>query len=596
MKLKYSALAAACTLTLTAGCTTETHTEKQTAVKATAVSCQSAKAAPHSEMSISGLTLVGTHTARAEFDSSAAEIVNYDACTDQLFVVNAQAARVDVLRLDENSKPSSNSYIDLTLAGQQAGINIGAANSVSTYEGYVAVAIENANKQRDGIIAVYRADDLSLVATYPAGALPDMVSFSKDGRYIASANEGEPNDRYSDDPEGSVTLIDVQAGFGNAIVHQIDFRAFNRGEHRHSSLGKNVRISAPNATVAQDLEPEYLAFADNGKLYVAMQENNAIATIDVNSATVDTIWGLGSKSWGEYSLDASNKDKLIGNFQRYQGLEGLFMPDSIATYTVNGETFIVTANEGDGREYGFDTTQFNCDEAGYKWDGDDFAGTDAYQTEQDLCIVYLDEVRGAKLNVDPAHPLAEALADKKQLGRLKVIKPEGMLSADEPVQAFGARSFSIFNADGQLVFDSGSQFAHIVFAADRLHLNSTNDSNSSADDRSDDKGVEPEAITVANINDRYYAFIGLERQGGIMAYDVTDPQHAHFVTYLNNRHFEYNVCSEVNEDGECESGTYNPAAGDLGPESIVHFERTGQHFLAVGNEVSGTTSVFRIDF
>ncbi len=538
------------------------------------------------------MTFVGSSIADAPFDTSAAEIVNYDACTDKLYVVNAQAKRVDVLSLNESSAPSQTDFIDLTDAGTSAGIEIGAANSVAVFNGLVAVAIENNNKQEDGLIALYRSDDLSLITTFKTGALPDMVGFSKDGRYIATANEGEPNSDYSIDPEGSVTLVDLSKGINNADVTQIGFGEFDGV--RSDELPKAVRISGPNASIAQDLEPEYLTFADNGKIYVALQENNAMAIIDPQSQSVEKIVALGEKSWSNSKLDASNKDKIIGNLKSYPQLIGLYMPDTLDSYSVNGQTYIVSANEGDGREYGFKTTQAECDQAGFKWDEDDYQGTPDYTNVKGTCLSHIDEVRGKKLKVTTDHPLAEALKDNKQLARLKVIKPNHTLNAEENVQAFGARSFSIWNESGELVFDSGDDFATVALLNEGKYFNSTNDSNSSGDDRSDDKGIEPEAIEVAKINGRYYAFIGLERQGGIMVYDITEPKQAQFLHYVNHRDYTQPVCTLV-EDGECANDTYNPKAGDLAPESINYFARNGQHFIAVGNEVSGTTSVFRIE-
>ncbi|EQB4360536.1 choice-of-anchor I family protein [Vibrio parahaemolyticus] len=542
--------------------------------------------------SIQGLTFVGSSIADAPFDTSAAEIVNYDACTDKLYVVNAQAKRVDVLSLNESSAPSQTDFIDLTDAGISAGIEIGAANSVAVFNGLVAVAIENNNKQEDGLIALYRSDDLSLITTFKTGALPDMVGFSKDGRYIATANEGEPNSDYSIDPEGSVTLVDLSKGINNADVTQIGFGEFDGV--RSDELPKAVRISGPNASIAQDLEPEYLTFADNGKIYVALQENNAMAIIDPQSQSVEKIVALGEKSWSNSKLDASNKDKIIGNLKSYPQLVGLYMPDTLDSYSVNGQTYIVSANEGDGREYGFKTTQAECDQAGFKWDEDDYQGTPDYTNVKGSCLSHIDEVRGKKLKVTTDHPLAGALKDNKQLARLKVIKPNHTLNAEENVQAFGARSFSIWNENGELVFDSGDDFATVALLNEGKYFNSTNDSNSSGDDRSDDKGIEPEAIEVAKINGRYYAFIGLERQGGIMVYDITEPKQAQFLHYVNHRDYTQPVCTLV-EDGECANDTYNPKAGDLAPESINYFTRNRQHFIAVGNEVSGTTSVFRIE-
>ncbi|MDH5880039.1 choice-of-anchor I family protein [Vibrio sp. S/42/10] len=573
-----------------------TATSSQTSLDTFSLQCQSIQQPNMTDATLSGISLVGRAIADAPFDTSAAEIVSYDSCTDKLYVVNAQAQKVDVLSMDADSAPTSEGSIDLQSAAAASGINIGAANSVSTHQGLVAVAIENADKQQNGIIALYRSDTLELITTYTAGALPDMVSFSKDGHYIASANEGEPNSDYSIDPEGSVTLVDLTNGPLQAKVTQIDFKAFNQGQPRYAELTDKVRISAPNATVAQDLEPEYLTFADNGKLYVALQENNALAAIDVASAEVDAILGLGGKPWDTAQLDASNKDKNIGNLQSYAMLEGLYMPDSITSYSVDGNTYIVTANEGDGREYGIKTTQQLCDDKGFEWDGDDYQGTENYTTEKDFCIAYVDEVRGKKLDVDANHPLAGALKDNKQLARLKVIKPQETLAADQKVQAFGSRSFSIWDESGELVFDSGDDFARIVLEQDPANFNSTNDNNQSGDDRSDDKGVEPEAIEVAEVNGKQYAFIGLERQGGVMVYDVTQPKNASFISYLNNRDFTQPVCTKVDEDGDCDNETYNSKAGDLGPESIKYFTRSGNHFIAVGNEVSGSTSVYRVEF
>lgn len=442
------------------------------------------------------------------------------------------------------------------------------------------------------MIALYRSDDLSLITTFKTGALPDMVGFSKDGRYIVTANEGEPNSDYSIDPEGSVTLVDLSKGINNADVTQIGFGEFDGV--RSDELPKAVRISGPNASIAQDLEPEYLTFADNGKIYVALQENNAMAIIDPQNHSVEKIVALGEKSWSNSKLDASNKDKIIGNLKSYPQLVGLYMPDTLDSYSVNGQTYIVSANEGDGREYGFKTTQAECDQAGFMWDEDDYQGTPDYTNVKGTCLSHIDEVRGKKLKVTTDHPLAEALKNNKQLARLKVIKPNHTLNAEENVQAFGARSFSIWNENGELVFDSGDDFATVALLNEGKYFNSTNDSNSSGDDRSDDKGIEPEAIEVAKINGRYYAFIGLERQGGIMVYDITEPKQAQFLHYVNHRDYTQPVCTLV-EDGECANDTYNPKAGDLAPESINYFARNGQHFIAVGNEVSGTTSVFHIE-
>ena len=489
-------------------------------------------------------------------------------------------------------------------------MEIGAANSVSAKQGLVAVAIEAATKQDAGLIALYRSDTLALIGTYTAGALPDMVALTDDARYILTANEGEPSADYSNDPEGSVTVVDLKEGFdaANAVVNQVSFAEFNTDAARAAEMPMYVRLAGPAGTsVAQDLEPEYIALNTAGDTaWVALQENNALAIIDIESASVTAFKGLGLKSWNAASgneLDASNKDAGTGEFASYEQLVGLYMPDTLASVDIDGTTFILSANEGDGREYIYETTQEACDNASHTWDGDDFApGGDnedatAYTTEEDDCISFIDEARGGDIVdlVDAAHPLKAALDDNDQLKRIKVITDAASYAAGDDIVTFGARSFSIWSEAGDLVYDSGDVIAKQVYAVEPDHFNSTNDEGNSGDNRSDDKGTEPEAIETAKIGERYFAFVGLERQGGVMVFDITDPAAPVFQSYLNNRDFTEGVCTELDGD-ECNNDTYNTAAGDLGPESIDYFTRGGAHYIAVGNEVSGTTSVFEISF
>jgi DNA-binding beta-propeller fold protein YncE len=569
------------------------------------------KATANTEDGTMRLSLVDSYVAESEFDTSSAEIVSYDPCSDQLYVVNSQAASIDVLALNiNNSAPSKAGNIDLSLAAAAAGIEIGAANSVSAKLGLVAVAIEAKVKQNPGLIALYRSDDLSLLATYPTGALPDMVILSGDGQTILTANEGEPSGDYTNDPEGSITIVDISNGYRreDAVVKQVSFSSFNVGESRHGELGANVRTAGPAGTsVAKDLEPEYMALnSDNTKAYVALQENNAIAIIDIATARVDSIRGLGEKSWNAASgneLDASNKDSSVGAFASHEQLVGLYMPDTVASFSVNGSDYIISANEGDGREYIYSTNQQTCDSANHRWEGDEYQvdgedeDADKYANEPDDCISFTDEARGGDIAdlVDGLHPLKAALDDNDQLKRIKIVADKESYSANDNIVTFGARSFSIWDEQAGLVYDSGDDIAKRVFAIDSNNFNVTNDNNQSADNRSDDKGSEPEAVEVAEINGKQYAFIGLERQGGIIVYDVTIPTAPVYQSYFNNRDFSESVCTMVVE-GDCDNGVYNSAAGDLGPESIEYFTRVGKHFIAVGNEVSGTTTVYQVEF
>ena len=161
----------------------------------------------------------------------------------------------------------------------------------------------------------------------------------------------------------------------------------------------------------------------------------------------------------------------------------------------------------------------------------------------------------------------------------------------EQLYSFGARSFSIWDSrSGALVFDSGADFETVTAQRLTEGFNASNDDNT-GDDRSDDKGPEPEALEIARIDGKFYAFVGLERVGGIMVYDISNPESAEFVQYINTRDFSQDIDSLV------EGGNFS-AVGDLGPESIrfVPAEQSpnGEALLIVGNEVSGTTALFAV--
>ncbi len=924
------------------------------------------------------------------FDASAAEIVAYDPSRQLLLVVNGSHNQIDALDLREPRKVSLYDSIP----------TFAEVNSVAYHDGYVAAAVQGPSVDAPGEIRLH--DNYGLfVTSFPAGVLPDMVTFSPNGRYILSANEGEPSDDYTIDPEGSVTIVDLETW----TVKQVDFRDFN--DRKASLINKGVRIFGPNATVAQDLEPEYIAVSPDSKTaYVTLQENNALAVIDIENAEVLDILGLGYKDYGKvvstlvqfrfsqrpyirdaagnemvtlggqriqlggfsglwfdgfaadgfarfltipdrgpqadladldedgvnerpfalpdyqarvvellvqletgltmvgnelflyradgttpisgrsnipgvdeepvdlacvpgncpllpydalggdfegilrdsngdlwmvdeyrpaiyhfaadgrlieryvaegtadlavgtavegenfgaqtlpavynkrranrgfeavaldtetgilyafiqspmYNPDSSTKgqsdvirilgiepadgtpvaeyvyllengqktglgaatdkigDAVYAGNQRFYVLErdsgttatarkyvfeidlsvatnlrggdaglteladrtsgetlevmsaddllaagirpvfkrkvvnlpsvgyiagdksegiallpdgnlavlndndfgladgtvpaaelkiqfqaqpiiptlgylrfchvcsgfdasdkdggvkiaawpvlAMYQPDAIAAFEVDGETYLITANEGDARDY-----------AGYS-----------------------EEVRVKDLVLDPNafSPVVDWQADEN-LGRLKTTTATGDLDGDgdfDRIFSYGARSFSIWDTYGNRVFDSTKDFESITSWYAPAFFNANNTENQSADSRSDDKGPEPEAVTVAVINEVPYAFIGLERSGGVMIYNVSNPHHPRFVDYLNDRDDSQPVCTDENADGECDADDdrTNPAVGDLGPESVIVIPAAqspnGKPLLVIANEVSGTTSIFELD-
>lgn len=476
------------------------------------------------------LSLLGTFESGV-FGESAAEVISYDAKSKKLFVINANAGTVDVLDLSIPTNPTKISTLETSSFG--AGVN-----SVAVHNGIVAVAVEADPKQNPGRIVFFDTDG-NVLNDVAAGALPDMVTFTPDGNYALAANEGEPSDDYTNDPEGSVTIVDLRQGI--AATHQVSFASFNSQVESLRSQG--VRIFGPNATVAQDLEPEYIAVSpDSRTAYVAFQENSAFAIIDIATATVTSIKALGFKNHAlpRNAFDASNRDDGI-NIKPWPTL-GMYQPDAIAAFEIGGETYIASANEGDARDY------------------------DGYSEETRVKDLVLDAT---------AFPDAETLQDDANLGRLKTTTAQGDTDGDgdhDIIYSYGARSFSIWDASGNLVFDSGSDFETIT-ARQFPDLFNSQGSADSRDERSDDKGPEPEAIAIGKIGDRIYAFIGMERVGGIFAYDITVPEASQFVTYVHN-------------------------ANDIGPESLIFVSEdespSNNALVMVSSEVSGTVSVYQV--
>ncbi len=500
------------------------------------------------------LNLTYTGNFKVPESGSSAEISAFDPGSDRLFVVNSLLNKMEILNFANPAAITRISTIDMALYG--AGLN-----SIAVKNGIVAVAIENLTTN-NGKIAFFDTNGVHLKSV-DAGNLPDMVTFTPDGKFVLTANEAQPifYTPTLSDPEGSVTLVDLSsvnapadvANITQANVTQINFNAFDGQMAALKSQG--VRIFGPGSSVSQDLEPEYITVsADSKKAWVTLQENNAIAIIDLVTKTVAEIKPLGFKdhSLPENSFDASDVsgDIFFGSWK----VKGMYMPDAIASYEVGGVPYVITANEGDAREYTGIT----------------------------------DEVTFSSLNLDPtAFPDASVLKNNSALGRLAVTNKTGDTDNDgdfDEVYAFGARSFTIWNGNtGARVFDSGNQLERIT-AEDPTwgpFFNANNSTGTPArKNRSDNKGPEPEGVAVAEINGKQYAFVALERIGGVVTYDVTNPAAPIFVGYNNKRS--------------------NPpvASDDLGSEGIIFISAadspTGNALVVLSNEVSGTISVYSI--
>jgi DNA-binding beta-propeller fold protein YncE len=409
---------------------------------------------------------------------TSAEISAYDPSSKKVFVVsNEGGAKVEVLDLSN--------YPTIVKLKTLAFPNNAGINSVAVSNGLLAIALDGSNKQGDGDIVILKTSTLEQVKKITVGAMPDMVTFSPDGNYILSANEGEPNDEYTVDPKGTVSIINIKDSYS---VKTLDFSAFE--SQKATLLAGGFRIYGHNATFAQDIEPEYIAISsDSKKAYVTLQENNGVAEVDLVSGTILKLNPLGTRdiSMVENAFDVSDKDSKIA--LATWPIKAYYLPDAISFFSTGGTSYIALANEGDTRA----------------WKG------------------YDEEARVKSLKLDPIKfPNAATLQLDANLGRLTVSKAFGDTDGDgdyDELYATGGRSLSILNAStGALVANIGKDLEQHVIDAGKYD-----------DERSDNKGVEVEGVTIGIVNGRTLAFIGMERVDLVAVYDVTVPSKPTFV-------------------------------------------------------------------
>lgn len=459
-----------------------------------------------------------------------AEITAFDPTTNKLFVTNGALNEITVFDISNVENPVRLDPIICT--------TMGTPNSVAVRNGVLAVALAREAVDANGVVELFNTDTQSGMGVVNVGVLPDMVTFTPDGAYILTANEGEPNDDYTIDPEGSVSIVNLATRESNTL----SFTGFNGFETSLEEDG--FRVFGPNATLAQDVEPEFLAISDDGTTaWVALQENNGLAVVDIAAQQITDILPLGFKDFSleGNGIDPSNRDDRLE--LRNVPAFGMYQPDAIAYYTVNGLDYIVTANEGDGREY-----------------------------EGDPGFVEVFRVGDDEIVLDPeAFPDFETLQLDENLGRLEVTNTLGDTDGDgdfDELYAFGARSFSIWSGQGQLVYDSGNQLAAIALERTPEAFNG---GIGNVDNRSDDAGPEPEAVSVQQIGDRQILFVGLERNNQIMVFDITNPSFPEFLQLL-----------------------FNPS--DVGPEGVLPVDAedspTGKELVIVSSEVSGTITIY----
>ena len=477
--------------------------------------------------------------------TSTCEIVVHDPASQRIFTTSAIAGFLDIVNFSNPAAPTLVSSINMN--------TYGGVTSVAVKNGIVAVASPNVDATLNGSVVFFDTNG-TFLKQVTVGALPDMITFSPDGTKVMTANEGQPNANYSIDPEGSVSIINIAGGIptlSQSNVTTLLFTEYNAQEE--ALIASGIRKLKLSSTLSQDFEPEFITIsADSQKAWVTLQENNAITEINLTTSTFSNLWALGAKDvsipGNGMDISDNNGQILIANWP----IKAFYMPDAIANYSVGGTNYLVTANEGDEKEY----TGFNERTT---------VGASTYILDATL------------------FPNASVLKQTYNMGRFRVSNLSGNTDADtdfDVISSVGSRSFSIFNATTkQIVFDSGDDFEKYT-AANLPTLFNADHSDNISKGRSRAKGPEPEGVAVAQIGTQTFAFISLERVGGVMVYNITNPNNVTFVDYKNSR----------------STSTW---AGDHGPEGITFIKPenspNGKSYVLVANEISGTITIFEVD-
>jgi hypothetical protein len=516
-------------------------------------------------------TLVGRYAHNVGVGVS--EIVAYHAASQSVFITvdspNTPASfqRISLRNLSSTalanpttaSNLESGAITSVSAHVNDSGFTAGGVQTLAISGNLLAIAVQATPKTDPGVIAFYRLDaqgNTTYIKKVTVGSLPDGMAFTPDGSKLVVANEGELSTFSTDgiDPVGSISIISIANGTPANTATTLDFSDFNTGQSRASELPTDVRIGRVGASVAQDMEPEYVSISsDNTKAYVTLQENNAVAVVDLATNRIERIFAMGYKNHGLASNSLAPSDKVSATspfaLKSYANLFGINMPDGIATFSVNGTSYFITANEGDDR--------------------DDFLPSGQKETQR---VGHSSIVLNST-----AFPSATNLKTETELGRLTIFSTMGRNSSNEfeKLYTLGGRSFTIYNATtGAQVFDSANDVEQRAY--NNLPLALLNKDQVLG--RLDNKGPEPESVVVGQVKGKTYAFVALERTSAILMYDLSNPAAPKFIQWLQN--------------------TTDMANGDISPEGLSFVPAaqspTGNAMLIAGYEVSGTVAVWEI--
>lgn len=500
-----------------------------------------------------------------------AEIATYHAGSKRIFATNGVKNTIDIFDISDVANPKKVGSVALSPYGDDV-------TSVAAGKDVVVAVVNVSDKfsatgvptTTNGKIVVFDTAGKVLSSPDVLGVLPDSVSFAPNGTTALVAIEAQPVCAKDDpataakedadytkasDPVGGVTVVDL-SNPASPVLKFAGFDQFTVAEMR----AKGIAVSSVVNDVAKDFEPEFAAAVDNNYAYVTIQEANAIGKLNIQTATFESVTRAFESKVSLVARDTSDRDSGAGP-RYYPNVVGASQPDAIAGFKIGSGSYFLTANEGDAREY--------------------------------TCLN--DDLRASALKVDPRRfPDWKTLSGSAALGRAKVNPTMGDKDGDGDIDTIhlrGSNSMTMYR-NGVAIWDSAELLDKIQTAA--FGVANINGSHSlSADkatmnyvgqDRSDDKGAEPEGVAIGVVGNSRIAILGLERMTALAVFDITEPRRPVFIEWLQMLPTKATPAKDVKY---------------WSPEGIVFVPAdkspSGKALIITSYELSGSLSIHQIE-
>ncbi|MFZ9205343.1 MAG: choice-of-anchor I family protein [Candidatus Nanopelagicaceae bacterium] len=499
------------------------------------------------------------------------EIATFHPGSKRIFATNGVKNAIDIFDISNVAAPKKVGSLSLSPYGNDV-TSVAAGRDVVVAAVLVTETFSatGAPSTPNGKLVVFDTNGKVLSSPDILGVLPDSVTFAPNGTTALVAIEGQPvcakddpattakeDTDYSkaSDPEGGVSIVDL-TNPAAPVVKFAGFKQFNVAQMK----AKGIAVSSVVNNVAKDFEPEFITAVDNKYAYVTIQEANAIGKLDIEAASFESVTRAFESKLSVTARDTSDRDSGAGP-RNYANVVGASQPDAIASFKVGSGHYFVTANEGDAREY--------------------------------TCLN--DDQRGSSLKVDSRRfPNWSTLSASAALGRAKVNPTIGDRDGDGDIDTIhlrGSNSMTMYR-NGIALWDSGELLDQIQIKAfgvaniNGSHSLSSDKStmNYVGQDRSDDKGSEPEGVAVGMVGNTRVAILGLERMTALAVFDITQPRSPVFQEWLQMLPAKATPAKDVKH---------------WSPEGIVFVSAdkspSGKALIITSYELSGSISIHQIE-